>query len=53
MPLEHRRRLAELLPQGHFVEIPYSYTLLPLDQPARFAQALQEFLAESQSNHRA
>ena len=34
MPLEHGRRLAELLPQGRFVEIADSYTLIPEDQPA-------------------
>ena len=33
MPLDHGRRLAELLPQGRLVEIPDSYTLIPLDQP--------------------
>jgi pimeloyl-ACP methyl ester carboxylesterase len=43
MPPEHGRRLAELLPQGRLVEIPDSYTLVPLDQPARLAEAIQEF----------
>ncbi len=43
MPPEHGRRLTELLPQGRLVEIPDSYTLLPLDQPARFAQVIREF----------
>jgi pimeloyl-ACP methyl ester carboxylesterase len=45
MPPAHGRRLAELLPQGRLVEISDSYTLLPLDQPRRFAQAVQEFLS--------
>ena len=43
MPPEHGRRLAELLPQGQLVEIDDSYTLIPLDQPARLAQAVREF----------
>ena len=41
MPPEHGRRLAELLPQGRLVEIPDSYTLIPLDQPARLADAMR------------
>jgi pimeloyl-ACP methyl ester carboxylesterase len=43
MPPEHGRRLAELLPQGRLVEIPDSYTLIPLDQPVRLAQAIGGF----------
>ena len=43
MPPEHGRRLAELLPQGRLVEIEDSYTLIPLDQPARLAQVIREF----------
>jgi pimeloyl-ACP methyl ester carboxylesterase len=43
MPPEHGRRLAELLPRGRLVEVPDSYTLIPLDQPARLAQAIGEF----------
>ena len=31
MPLDHGRRLAELLPQGRLVEVDDSYTLIPLD----------------------
>jgi pimeloyl-ACP methyl ester carboxylesterase len=41
MPPEHGRRLAELLPQGRLVEIEDSYTLIPLDQPARLAEAIR------------
>jgi pimeloyl-ACP methyl ester carboxylesterase len=41
MPPEHGRRLAELLPQGRLVEIDDSYTLIPLDQPARLAEVLR------------
>ena len=43
MPPEHGRRLAELLPQGRLVEVDDSYTLIPLDQPARLAQIIREF----------
>jgi pimeloyl-ACP methyl ester carboxylesterase len=43
MPLEHGHRLADLLPQGRLVEIPDSYTLIPLDQPARLAQVIRDF----------
>jgi pimeloyl-ACP methyl ester carboxylesterase len=46
MPPEHGRRLAELLPQGRLVEIADSYTLIPLDQPARLAEAIQQFTRE-------
>ena len=43
MPPDHGRRLVELLPQGRLVEIPDSYTLIPLDQPARLAQIIRDF----------
>ncbi|WP_235454201.1 alpha/beta fold hydrolase [Streptomyces olivochromogenes] len=43
MPPEHGRRLAELLPHGRLVEIADSYTLVPLDQPAKLAQLIREF----------
>jgi pimeloyl-ACP methyl ester carboxylesterase len=46
MPPEHGRRLAELLPRGRLVEIPDSYTLIPLDQPARLAEAIGAFAHE-------
>jgi pimeloyl-ACP methyl ester carboxylesterase len=46
MPAEHGRRLAELLPHGRLVEIPDSYTLVPLDQPVALAQAIREFVRE-------
>lgn len=41
MPSEHGRRLADLLPQGRLVEIADSYTLIPLDQPARLAEVMR------------
>jgi pimeloyl-ACP methyl ester carboxylesterase len=47
MPPEHGRRLAELLPGGRLVEIPDSYTLIPLDQPALLVDAIQQFTHES------
>lgn len=48
MPPDHGRRLAELLPRSHLVQIADSYTLIPLDQPAKLAQALREFTREIQ-----
>ena len=47
MPPEHGRRLAALLANARLVEIPDSYTLLPLDQPASLARAIREFVAAS------
>jgi pimeloyl-ACP methyl ester carboxylesterase len=44
MPPEHGRRLAALLPSAELVEVADSYTLIPLDQPARLAQLIQEWL---------
>ena len=43
MPPEHGRRLAELLPHARLVEIPDSYTLIPLDQPAALTEVMREF----------
>jgi pimeloyl-ACP methyl ester carboxylesterase len=43
MPPGHGRRLVELLPHARLVEIDDSYTLIPLDQPAKLAQAIREF----------
>jgi pimeloyl-ACP methyl ester carboxylesterase len=48
MPPEHGRRLAALLPQGQLTEIGDSYTLVPLDQPARLAQVIKEFIGAPQ-----
>jgi pimeloyl-ACP methyl ester carboxylesterase len=47
MPVEHGRRLAGLLPQGRLAEVEDSYTLIPLDQPAKLAQLIREFTEES------
>jgi pimeloyl-ACP methyl ester carboxylesterase len=46
MPLEHGRRLADLLPNGRLVEVPDSYTLIALDQPAELARLVGEFTGE-------
>ena len=46
MPPDHGRRLAELLPQGRLVEIEDSYTLIPLDQPARFADEVRRLVRD-------
>ena len=43
MPPEHGRRLARLLPHGQLAEVADSYTLIPLDQPARLAQIIRAF----------
>ncbi|MFF2849762.1 alpha/beta fold hydrolase [Streptomyces sp. NPDC058001] len=47
MPPEHGRRLAELLPHGRLVEVPDSYTLVPLDQPTELARLIREFTPAS------
>jgi pimeloyl-ACP methyl ester carboxylesterase len=47
MPSEHGRRLAELLPEGRLVDIPDSYTLVPLDQPGELALAIRDFISVS------
>ena len=44
MPPEHGRRLADLLPDARLVEIPDSYTLVPLDQPAELAKQISAFV---------
>ena len=49
MPPDHGRRLADLLPQGRLTVIPDSYTLLPLDQPIEFANAVEAFLCQPAS----
>ena len=43
MPPEHGRRLAGLLADARLLEIPDSYTLIPLDQPTQLAKAIREF----------
>ena len=46
MPPEHGRRLAELLPGARLIEVEDSYTLVALDQPARLARLIRDFVAE-------
>jgi pimeloyl-ACP methyl ester carboxylesterase len=43
MPPEHGRRLADLVPDGQLALVKDSYTLVPLDQPARLASEIREF----------
>ena len=45
MPPEHGRRLAGSIPAARLTEVDDSYTLIPLDQPARLAQLIREFTA--------
>jgi pimeloyl-ACP methyl ester carboxylesterase len=49
MPPEHGPRLTRLLPQGRLAEVDDSYTLIPLDQPARLAQIIRDFGAERET----
>jgi pimeloyl-ACP methyl ester carboxylesterase len=49
MPPEHGRRLAGLLQHSRLVEIADSYTLIPLDQPAKLARSLREFTRDSRA----
>jgi len=44
MPREHGERLAGLFPDGQLAEVADSYTLIPLDQPARLAQLIRDFV---------
>ena len=47
MPPEHGRRLTGLLPHAELAEVEDSYTLVPLDQPARLARLIREFARAS------
>jgi pimeloyl-ACP methyl ester carboxylesterase len=44
MPPEGGRRLAALFPDARLIEIPDSYTLIPLDQPGQLAEAIRSFI---------
>jgi pimeloyl-ACP methyl ester carboxylesterase len=48
-PLEHGRRLADLLPQGRFETIEDSRTFIPEDQPARLVATTRCFLTDRAS----
>ncbi|TCC46964.1 alpha/beta hydrolase [Kribbella pittospori] len=43
MPVDHGRRLADLLPQADFATVEDSYTLIPLDQPAHLVRLIRQF----------
>jgi pimeloyl-ACP methyl ester carboxylesterase len=45
MPLEHARRLADLLPDARLVEIEDSRTLVPIDQPLALAEHIRSFMS--------
>jgi pimeloyl-ACP methyl ester carboxylesterase len=47
MPLEHGRRLADLLPHGQLIEVADSYTLIPEDQPDVLARAIRQFIRDT------
>jgi len=47
MPLEHGRRLADLLPHGQLIEVTDSYTLIPEDQPDVLARAIRQFIRDT------
>ena len=44
-PLDHARKLADILPAGHVEEVEDSYTYVPEDQPERLAQLVSGFAA--------
>jgi pimeloyl-ACP methyl ester carboxylesterase len=52
MPPEHGQRLIGLLPRARLTEIDDSYTLIPLDQPARLAELIAEFIGAPASTAR-
>jgi pimeloyl-ACP methyl ester carboxylesterase len=53
MPAEHGPRLAELLPHGHYAEVPDSRTLVQLDQPAILAGLIRDFIHDHPAEPRA
>ena len=52
MPPAHGRRLAEAFPDAKLVEIPDSYTLVPIDQPQRLAAELRRFVVPARQRAR-
>jgi pimeloyl-ACP methyl ester carboxylesterase len=44
MPVEHGRRLAELVPDGRYEEIPDTRVITPLDAPARLSELIRSFV---------
>jgi pimeloyl-ACP methyl ester carboxylesterase len=49
MPIEHGHRFAALFPDSRLVEVPDSYTLIPIDQPTMLASELRVFMRERRS----
>ena len=49
MPAEHGRRLADLVPQGRYVEVADSRTLVPIDQPRVLAGLVRDFIRDTPS----
>ncbi len=47
MPPDHARRLTELLADARVVYVDDAYTLIPIDQPGRFAREVRSFVAET------
>jgi hypothetical protein len=47
MPPATGRRLAELLPDASYVEIPDARTLIPFDNPAALTAELRRFVKEN------
>jgi hypothetical protein len=52
MPGEHGRRLVELLYARRLVDVQGSDTLIPLDQPTKFAEVIREFALASEATYR-
>lgn len=52
MPLTTGRELAAGIPSSRFVEIEDSYTLIPLDQPARLAREVRSFVSGQRAGDR-
>jgi 3-oxoadipate enol-lactonase len=47
LPVVNGRRLAELIPDSRYIELPGVGHLVPWEEPQRAAEAMREFLAES------
>jgi pimeloyl-ACP methyl ester carboxylesterase len=47
MPPEHGARFAQLFQDARLVEVADSFTLIPEDQPQRFASAIRDFVGET------
>lgn len=45
-PLDHARRLAEIIPNARLETVPDSFTYIPQDQPTELARIMKEFLSE-------